>query len=205
MVMVAMIGLHSMLEYPLWYSYFLLPAAWAWGFALQTAGPGEAPQVAQAGARASPALAWAALAVVAGAGLSVVDYLRVADIFVADATVPLERRIAIGQRSLFFAHHADYAAVTSEVPQAEPARAFDRATHYLLDTRLMMTWAQALAARGELDKARYLAQRLREFRKTDVEEFFAACPQAAAAPAPGLPFQCERPQREPGWRTFLPK
>ncbi|HLL17415.1 MAG TPA: Wzy polymerase domain-containing protein, partial [Rubrivivax sp.] len=39
MLMVLMIGLHSLLEYPLWYSYFLLPAAWAWGFALQ---PGQA-------------------------------------------------------------------------------------------------------------------------------------------------------------------
>ena len=37
LVMVLMIGLHSLLEYPLWYAYFLLPAAWAWGFAL--AGP----------------------------------------------------------------------------------------------------------------------------------------------------------------------
>ena len=34
-VLVLMIGLHSLVEYPLWYSYFLLPAAWAWGFALQ--------------------------------------------------------------------------------------------------------------------------------------------------------------------------
>jgi hypothetical protein len=33
MLMVLMIGLHSLLEYPLWYAYFLLPAAWAWGFA----------------------------------------------------------------------------------------------------------------------------------------------------------------------------
>ncbi|HRD98830.1 MAG TPA: Wzy polymerase domain-containing protein, partial [Rubrivivax sp.] len=32
--MVLLIGLHSLLEYPLWYAYFLLPAAWAWGFAL---------------------------------------------------------------------------------------------------------------------------------------------------------------------------
>ena len=30
----ALIGLHSLLEYPLWYSYFLLPTAFAWGLAL---------------------------------------------------------------------------------------------------------------------------------------------------------------------------
>ncbi|MBP6339000.1 MAG: pilin glycosylation ligase domain-containing protein, partial [Vitreoscilla sp.] len=34
-MMVLMIGLHSLLEYPLWYAYFLLPTAWAWGLALR--------------------------------------------------------------------------------------------------------------------------------------------------------------------------
>ena len=33
-VMVLLMALHSQLEYPLWYAYFLLPCAWAWGFAL---------------------------------------------------------------------------------------------------------------------------------------------------------------------------
>ena len=28
-MMVLLVGLHSLLEYPLWYAYFLLPAAWA--------------------------------------------------------------------------------------------------------------------------------------------------------------------------------
>jgi O-antigen ligase len=41
-MMVLMMGLHSLVEYPLWYSYFLLPAAWAWGFVL-----GGAPAVAE--------------------------------------------------------------------------------------------------------------------------------------------------------------
>jgi O-antigen ligase len=41
-VMILMIAIHSLDEYPLWYAYFLLPAAWAWGFAL---GSGPAPKV----------------------------------------------------------------------------------------------------------------------------------------------------------------
>jgi O-antigen ligase len=40
-VMILMIAIHSLDEYPLWYAYFLLPAAWAWGFAL---GSGPAPK-----------------------------------------------------------------------------------------------------------------------------------------------------------------
>ncbi len=40
LMLLLMIGLHSMLEYPLWYDYFLLPAAFAFGMALS---PGERP------------------------------------------------------------------------------------------------------------------------------------------------------------------
>ncbi len=210
MLMVLMIGLHSLLEYPLWYSYFLLPAAWAWGFALQPA-PSSAPESApnssptQAAPAAAPArpLVWAGLVLMAGTALSVIDYARVAAIFSAESTAgSLEQRIAVGRHSLFFAHHADYAAVTSGLAAGDPAHAYDRAIHYLLDTRLMVAWARALAARGEIDKARDIAERLREFRKTDAEAFFDEC-QAPLAAGAAPPFQCQPPQREAGWREFL--
>ena len=204
MVMVLMIGLHSLLEYPLWYSYFLLPAAWAWGYALWQTAPaaGAAPEAAAP----SMPLAVANLLIVAGAVLSVLDYNRVVVIFTAEGTTtPLEQRIAEGQRSVLFAHHADYAAVTSGVALADPAHAFDRATHYLLDTRLMIAWAQSLAAQGRVDEARFVAERLREFRKPDAQEFFEPCPVAGpadAASAAERPFQCALPTRAPGWREL---
>ena len=210
MAMVLMIGLHSLLEYPLWYSYFLLPTAWAWGFALCRPAPSASPDrslLADAAAlptRLAPALALAGVAVVAGAALSVLDYSRVAVIFAAaDNAPPLEQRIAAGQRSLLFAHHADYAAVTSGVAIPDPEHAFDRATHYLLDARLMIAWARSLAERGQLDAARHLAERLREFRKDDAAAFFETCPAAASSASAGQPFQCELPVRAPGWRAFL--
>jgi hypothetical protein len=110
---------------------------------------------------------------------------------------------------VFFSHHADYAAVTSGVPVPDPAHAFDRASHYLLDTRLMIAWAESLARQGDLEAARYIAARLREFGKDDAEEFFAACPAAALAASAGaaataLPFQCVLPARAPGWQAYLP-
>ena len=209
-VMVLMIGLHSLLEYPLWYAYFLLPAAWAWGFAL--AGPATA-QGRSGGVRL------AGLALVAGAVYSVWDYQRVAVIFsAADGAAPLAQRIAAGQRSVFFAHHADYAALTSTPAPPQDAAAFDRATHYLLDTRLMAAWARDLAARGELDAARHVAARLREFGRAEAGDFFSDCAEDSAAGAPttppapasfaaaaSAPFQCEAAVRAPGWREFLPR
>ena len=210
LVMVVMIGLHSLLEYPLWYAYFLLPAAWAWGFALGE--PGRAPG-------RSRWLGLAGLSMAAVAIFSVWDYQRVAVIFAApDDAPPLAQRIATGQHSVFFAHHADYAAVTSTPPPSSDTTAFDRATHYLLDTRLMTAWSRHLAARGELDAARHMAARLREFGRAEAGEFFTSCPNDAATPAaptpsaPGTfaaaaspPFQCELPVGAPGWRAFLPR
>jgi hypothetical protein len=65
----------------------------------------------------------------------------------------------------------------------------------------MIAWAKALAAAGELDKARHLAQRLREFHNPLSEEFFEPC----EAPQDGTPqpFQCQAPQKPLRWQDFL--
>jgi O-antigen ligase len=199
--MVLLIGLHSLLEYPLWYAYFLLPAAWAWGFAL-----GRPAVQADTTNRSAhrPWLPGLAALAAAGALLSVADYFRVVPIFEADADAPpLLQRIADGQGSVLFSHHADYAAATTEIAPALRAQAFDGATHYLLDTRLTLAWAQALAARGEIDKARHLAARLREFRNPLSADFLALCESAEKPSSP--PFQCQAASREFHWREFLPR
>ena len=207
-MMVLMIGLHSLLEYPLWYAYFLLPTAWAFGFALRSPTAATVlPVLPMKPVKSAPwALRCAGFALLAGSVFSVWDYGRVVAIFSSEPdSPPLEQRIATGQKSVFFAHHADYAAVTSSIASADPAHAFDRTTHYLLDTRLMMAWAKSLAERGDLDAARTIAARLREFDKADAEDFFDACPDAAQPAAAGLPFQCELPTAVLGWREFLPR
>jgi hypothetical protein len=71
----------------------------------------------------------------------------------------------------------------------------------------MMAWAQAYAEAGDLERARHLAQRLREFRNPVSAEFLAECerprpPDATALPAP-RPFQCAPPARALNWQDFL--
>jgi len=253
-MMIVLIGLHSLLEYPLWYAYFLLPTAFVWGFALglpparrgtptgqqaskrvsgdmdeapasndaadssvpaggqnltarpDTRSQGQQAQPQEVSERSRP-LALAGALCVAGAVFSVFDYLRVADIFAArPGAAPLEQRIEAGKRSLFFAHHAHYAAATiSDTPGQEMA-SFDIASHHLLDTRLMMAWAKGFAEVGDLERARHLADRLREFRNPASAEFFAECDQARSE---GLartawPFQCAPPARTLTWQDFLP-
>ncbi|MEO7851181.1 MAG: Wzy polymerase domain-containing protein [Rubrivivax sp.] len=202
-MMLVLIGVHSQLEYPLWYAYFLLPAAWLWGFAMGR------PRAVTSVAAVSPGAATRPTRVLFVLGmltvvlttLAVLDYARVVRIFSASpTTLPLAERIAEGQSSWLFAHHADYAAVTTDGLGGSRGHSFQRAPHYLLDTRLMIAWAEALAAGGEEDKARHLAQRLREFRNPLAKDFFAPC-EAAPAPSP-LPFQCQAPSGVLHWQDF---
>ncbi|HYN60678.1 MAG TPA: Wzy polymerase domain-containing protein [Rubrivivax sp.] len=203
-VMLLLMALHSQLEYPLWYAYFLLPAAWLCGYGLGNPrrAAGASAEPVQTGAAPTRALFVGGMLLVIGSALALVDYVRVALIFAPpqDGT-PLSERIADGRRSALFAHHADYAAVTTRDDLPVSGEAFKQAPHYLLDTRLMIAWARALARAGELDKARHLAQRLREFRNPLADEFFAAC-EAPREDAPAA-FQCEAPERVPAWREYL--
>lgn len=183
-MLVLMIGLHSLFEYPLWYAYFLLPTAFAWGFALGSGGvsaPDDAASAADANTWRTHASRTLALLLVAGSIYAVFDYLRIASIYSPGANAaPLNERIATGQRSLLFGHHADYAAATSTDPLPGRDLAFRRAPHHLLDTRLMESWAAYLAEKGEVEKARWLAERLREFRNPASDDFFAACDRMGA-------------------------
>jgi O-antigen ligase len=201
LMMVLMIGLHSLLEYPLWYAYFLLPTAWVWGFALGAdAAPAAAPARA---ARASRVLVAGALLMGLGALLSVWDYRRVAVIFYASpAAGPLPERIAAGQQSVLFAHHADYAALTAGVG-GPGDQGFERAVHHLLDTRLMVAWARALNASGQTDAARFVAARLHEFGRAESGSLFEPCAATAGLPAAEKPFQCSPPERAWAWREFI--
>ena len=211
-MMILMIGIHSLDEYPLWYAYFLLPAAWAWGFTL---GSGPAPVETLSGVVGSPpvepgklirlgsegsALRWFGGAMVVVALLSTWDYWRVSTIFLDDAGLaPLKERIQAGQTSPFFAHHADYAEATTADPPSQALGALEHATHSLLDSRLMMAWATALSESGQAERARYLVARLKEFDKTDTEEFFAPCADATVSPKP---FQCQPEATGLTWRDF---
>lgn len=205
-MMVLMIAVHSLVEYPLWYSYFLLPTAFLWGMCLgapMNLQPDKAIQHRpKSPAGASWALLLAALLMAAGGGLSIADYLRVSGIFTADDDAPpLSDRIEAGKRSVLFAHHAHYAAATTAERPSEALPSFNVAAHYLLDTRLMMAWAIALHESGDEDRARYVAARLREFRNPDSKSFFAPC-EAPDQPGVEKPFQCLPPTKSLSFEDF---
>lgn len=237
--MVLLVGLHSLLEYPLWYAYFLLPTLAFWGLGLAADGgaPGAArtgqgaggegraadaaaPQsaaypadddgggrhgVALAAARADRAWRWGLRAGGAGlivaAVLALADYLVVVQIFTpATHAGPLEARIERGQKSLLFGFQADYAKATTE--PSPPLSAFERPLRHLIDARLMVAYAKALAAHGQTDKARFVADRLREFRRFADEPFLDVCAEPLED-EDEIPFQCLPYEGRPmDWRDF---
>jgi O-antigen ligase len=194
-VMVLLMGLHSLLEYPLWYAHFLLPTAFAWGLCLGAGASSDA-------APRSPAWPMAVgTFLVAGAALMLWDYQKVTAIFAPpDDGTSLEQRIAVWQRSWLFAHHADYARLTALEDTMPPSTAeFGRATHFLLDTRLLTAWARAYAREGDIERARWIADRLRELRQPSAEAFFAPCSDTAVVERP---FQCTPTTKTFSWRDF---
>ena len=185
-LIVLMMAVHSQFEYPLWYAYFLLPTAFAFGLCL---GADTRPAVAPTG---SAALRAGAAILAVGGCLALWDYHRVVVIYAPGAgAAPLAERIAAGKHSWFFGHHADYAEVTTEEVVPDPDRAFRRVPHYLLDTRLMMAWARSLDAAGRTDEARFVAQRLREFHNEQSLPFFEVCDLLEEDVDENAPFQCQ--------------
>ncbi len=214
-VMVFMVGVHSLLEYPLWYSYFLLPAAFAFGLCLERPDARDTQLASADRGELTRPFVLASMALILGGTLALYDYMRVVLIFAPPANAAsLEKRIADGRRSVLFAHHADYAAATVVEHPGTVMKAFQRAPHFLIDARLMIAWARALDENGETDKARYVAARLKEFHNEQADEFFAPCSAddaasgaattaSAAASAPArLPFQCLAPQHKYTFKDF---
>ena len=203
-LIVLVIAVHSLLEYPLWYAHFLLPTAFVFGLCLKDdfrVPDPVSPTESRPGSRVRPLLLACTL-MLGGGVLSVIDYMRVVRVYMPDDDLPpLPLRIAIGQRSWFFAHHAAYAAATIHPHPSQVMPSFRVATHFVLDSRLLIAWAVALDETGDVERARYLAQRAREFRNEYSNEFFRPCNDPAPRTVP-LPFQCTPPSRQFNYRDF---
>ncbi|HEY0956794.1 MAG TPA: Wzy polymerase domain-containing protein [Roseateles sp.] len=193
LMLVLTIGLHSLLEYPLWYAYFLLPACFAVGLALPADGSSHAKT------STSP-WAWVGGLLIVGSAYAVWDYSRIVAIYKpSEDAVPLTERVATGQRSLFFSHQADYAAATSLEPGPLTLAAARRTAFSLVDARLLMHWSMALENAGDIEAARFVADRLREFRSSTGTTWFENC--TSQVPGAAMP-QCEAASGVVDWRTL---
>ena len=160
--------MHSQSEFPLWYLYFLLPTMFALGLALAPiASPGDQFEVISKEAdfpawrRPHRGLLAAGVLMVAGAAATLYDYEKLLGIVEPDSNSErLMQRVEVADLGAFRSYCRSLCrnAGTSRQQIPEPYR---RATHEMLDPRLLISWAMALAEHGEVDRARYIAARVR--------------------------------------------
>ncbi len=227
-VALLMVGFHSMLEYPLWYPYFLMPtlaaALLALGFQIkpqpdQIRPTGNEQCHPDLGPQTIPAIRlrrWLVVlvggAMVIGSGLSWWDYQKITPIFSRPTLLAksMQSRIAVGQSALWYYAYADTAMLRPELFQQNQAwtpaaeHALKSAAHHLLHFRTMAIWAYALHARGlpgDTQKAKYIAARVREFPIPIAQSWFEECKNPSKDSEP-LPFQCTPPTEQFTWRDF---
>ncbi|MFN3630524.1 MAG: Wzy polymerase domain-containing protein, partial [Casimicrobiaceae bacterium] len=166
------VGLHSLTEHPLWFSYFLLPTAVLVALWVRSVGDGPAEPTAVAGDSGvgrgmRGVLALVAVIVLVGVVAALRDYFAVARLNEAPLITEADRaarRIEAEhvRKSVWFGHLGDYAAIML-APETAPSAWFERPLHHVIDERLLAAYAQALIREGELARARFVVERAGEF------------------------------------------
>ena len=107
-MVIAVVGLHSMLEYPLWYMNFLIPTAFAFGVLL------AAQPVATQSSPSLPEILTTSLGVVLllASAWAFFDYMRVASVFKEDGRASADlAEVASVQDTFLYRYYADRALV----------------------------------------------------------------------------------------------
>ncbi len=181
LVMVLIVLVHSQLELPLWWVYLLLPTAFLLGVALPAAAPSSSRH------EPKTALVLVPLLMAAGAGFALWDYRAISEIYSPSPDAPSQEvRIQTARQSLLFGQFGDRFAGTLAPAGQRRLDVFQHIVFEMLDERLLMSWALALAENGQIGKARFLADRLREFDTSSARQFFAVCVEQPHR------FQCQR-------------
>ena len=207
LVMIALAVIHSMTEYPLWYDYFLFPTAFAWGIA--AASPRRSSKCAdsvESATSSSPRrgdwLSISGLLMALGAAFAAFDYQKILTIYHPWYGAPaVEQRIADGRKALLYGYLADRFAGTLAKSGHRTLEPYKAATRRLLDMRLLIAWSLAMNETGHQDKARYLAQRVKDFNDPVAQQFFSGCRSPSGVSE--LPWQCTPPSGNYNYRDFL--
>ncbi len=194
---VAFLGLHSLVEYPLWYLYFLWPFAFLAGWmdgagtpaaSAATAGRAELPRPAAA------ALAALALLLVAKAGF---DYAATNGVYDGDSAQAGAPRAMYG--NWFFRPLAEFARASSlRITAADPRAVLlrdrnivDRVSHAYGDPHLLMRRIVLLSRLGHpveaLRLARYTASAFWLYAPGLTQQFPLLAAQAGLTPAQAAP------------------
>lgn len=178
------IGLHSLFEYPLWFSYFLLPTAFVLAtLARDLATDRSSAPAAQVGtSRATNSLSARVVAATAvlsllAIGWGVAEYSKASAIhFTGNDRIARSNAVDTARASPLYGQYGDYAAIMLAGDRA-PLEWFARPVRNVLDERLLTAWARALERAGQHERAAWVVARAREFPP---DAAFAGLPQVTA-------------------------
>jgi O-antigen ligase len=206
--MLGVILTHSMVEYPLWFAYFLLPSALLLSMLSMrsaTSTTSQSRETDTATQRTNSSInitkrrfnffiaTTLALIIVAGIVWAWRGYQNVTKIY-QSANEPV-RAMSLAQtarRHWLYGYYGDYAAIILAGNDAAP-ELFVRPTRATLDENLLVAWARSLARTGDNAKAEYISARARElpwhpqFEKLPARQIAPA--NAASAPLSSADFR----------------
>jgi hypothetical protein len=178
---------YSLVEFPLWSMYFLLPAGIAVGVCLvlghwarrQIAAnpPGESPDLPprqQPDAFRRGLLPWLALLLTVAMQIWLMrDYMKLSPIYdTTKAHIPLTQRMAEARSNFWFVHHAHYSLLAQPQLKIEDPQRLDLLCRLVAtqvaDETFMFRYAIVLIAAGEAEKAVFLASRLQQQKSVQV-------------------------------------
>lgn len=185
-LVIALIGVHSMLEYPLWYMNFLIPAALAFGVHVASRDDDLANSASGAIVGGWTRALAASLAVVSA--MAFADFVRVASVFKEGGRAsPDLGEVAAIQNTVLFRHYADRAVVERVALTQENAALMLEITQRLLNqgANPIVMWVrlEALCRTGHSLQARELAAQYEvifpsahaEFMKINPENLLRQC------------------------------
>ena len=168
-LLLATVLLHSLFEYPLWFSYFLLPSALLLAWLVAAGAPGVADSnIAISpskfrGLKLNNAFATAAALSLLSAIFATREYQKqVAVHRTVGVPEALTRAIVTARQSPLYGDFGDYAAIMLAGDAATSAL-FTRPIRHVLDERLLSAYARMLARTGQTDRAAFVVARAREF------------------------------------------
>lgn len=192
--LLALIGLHSMLEYPLWYGPFQLVAlfavlvlAWPQG----AAQPGQGPAHARRVWPLAGVLGAAAVLVWGVCALAVWDYFRVSQLYKANTARAAAYRDNVQAKvthSVLFTSQLQFAQLTTTPLTRANAPALNRLAkdllHYSPEPRVIQIVIESAVMLGRDDEAAFHLKRYRLAYPKDYARWSAAAGRGASVPAP---------------------
>ena len=171
-MLIVVVGLHSLLEYPVWYMNFLIPTAFAFGVLL------AAEPVADRPSSALPAglTALMGVALLLGSAWAFFDYMRVASIFKEDGRASADlAEVASVQNTFLYRYYADRALV-ERVPltnsnATEMLKVTDRLLKEGPNPLVLWVRLEALCRTGETLRASEIAELFKSVSPRSHEEF----------------------------------